>query len=288
MLANCTACQGLVRVPATAKPNQHVSCPHCSGSFALVQVLDQQVPEVQFLNGEAPKVDADAFSGVQVDSTNTSEPVNEAPVIEPGSKFQVPPQLAKGVRKRRRRRRSSSSRSEASRGTEAAENIKSRREERRLEEAKKQAEALSIAKPEPVREVVSEPAASIAAPVPAASVAGVSSPQSPQSAQPRRPSQRKTGDSAAAEWIKILLGGALAIPIAYLLLLWGFGRDPLSLAPSINRIVPALVPDYMVASESESTDGVESDQETPVSNSERLAIPETDPDDIGDVPDSVF
>jgi len=277
LLANCSACQGLVRVPATAKPDQEVSCPHCSGSFSLVQVLDQQVPEVQFRNGEAPDVDLASFKVVPA-----GEPVNEAPVIEPGSKFQVPPQLAKGIRKRRKRRRSrsSSESSKTTRGSEAHENIKSRRDERRREDAQKQAEALNVVRHE-------------SSSVESSTTSSASSSSSHRGGSSQRQKQRRPGGNAdrensAAEWIKILLGGALAIPIAYMLLLWGFGRDPLSVAPTIHRFVPALVPDYMAGTDTEDGEDVPSAEGESNSSVDRLPFPETDPDDIGDVPDSTI
>ena len=84
---------------------------------------------------------------------------------------------------------------------------------------------------------------------------------------------------------KVALGGALAIPIAYLMLLWVFGRDPLSLAPTINRIIPAAVPDYMVADENPEEETPKAEKDYSI---DRLPVPDTDPDDIGEIPGSVL
>lgn len=294
LLANCLDCQGLVRVPATARPNQSVSCPHCGVSFSLERVLDQQVPEVQFLNGEAPP--AVGSAAINVGESSAVEQVEQAPVIEPGSKFQVPPQLAKGVRRRKRRRRSREKSSPS--GTEASENSKARRDERRREEAAAQAAALSVGTG-PGTEVVTDSAASSQmapserAPSERSSSQNGSSQRSSRSESGERSRSRQRSSSSRNaqpesrpffEWLKIVLGGALAIPIAYLMLLWVFGRDPLSLAPTIYQIIPAAVPEYMVVEE-------EPVEETPAKTGKarnRLPVPETDPDDIGEIPGSVL
>lgn len=51
--------------------------------------------------------------------------------------------------------------------------------------------------------------------------------------------RRKTG---IGEWLKVVLGAVLAIPIAQLILWWVFAADPLHLAASVSRVAPALVP----------------------------------------------
>jgi len=51
------------------------------------------------------------------------------------------------------------------------------------------------------------------------------------------------------EAIKILVGGLLAAPIAYLLLMWVFSRDPLGLVPTLNAVAPAIVPDKLNVSD---------------------------------------
>lgn len=55
--------------------------------------------------------------------------------------------------------------------------------------------------------------------------------------RPKPPSQNPT-----AEMAKVVIGGLLAIPIAYMLVLWVFNQDPINLAPKINQVAPFLVP----------------------------------------------
>jgi hypothetical protein len=47
------------------------------------------------------------------------------------------------------------------------------------------------------------------------------------------------------EALKITLGGLLAFPVAYLILLWGIGKDPLQVAPALSRTIPFIVPKSM-------------------------------------------
>jgi hypothetical protein len=44
------------------------------------------------------------------------------------------------------------------------------------------------------------------------------------------------------EIVKVIVGGILAIPIAYLLVLWIFGQDPLNVVPKVENVAPYMVP----------------------------------------------
>ena len=59
----------------------------------------------------------------------------------------------------------------------------------------------------------------------------------------------------AVEIFKVVLGGALAIPIAYLLVLWVFKQDPLDVAPKIVQTAPFLLPAEFRALEDEAKSG---------------------------------
>lgn len=65
---------------------------------------------------------------------------------------------------------------------------------------------------------------------------GESSRQRPRA---RRPRER----NSAVEAIKVVMGGLLAIPIAYLVVFWLFKQDPLDLGPKIGNVAPFLVPE---------------------------------------------
>jgi len=246
----------MIRIPNTARPNQSVSCPHCSVSFSLAEVLDQQVPEVNFVEGVAIPQPATNGRAVVTPEAN-GEP--EAPVIDTGkSKFQVPPQLSAGLRKKRRRRRRSSSSSTRS-GTEAEETRRNLKEEKRREK-----EALTPSTPIIPMVSTSEPiTVSDEPPVVKKSGSPAATESDPRRARSRpRSSQQST--SSVGEFLKIIFGGAIALPTAYLILMWGFGKDPFAIAHTINAIAPVVVPDYMVADE-EGADGESS--ETPKATS---------------------
>jgi hypothetical protein len=88
----------------------------------------------------------------------------------------------------------------------------------------------------------------------------------------------------ALEMVKVVVGGLLAIPIAYLLVLWLFGQDPLDVGPSISNIAPFLVPEKYneenenVSPKLESSDESETDQNSGIDDS--VAVPPLDPDRV--------
>ena len=45
---------------------------------------------------------------------------------------------------------------------------------------------------------------------------------------------------------KLVVGGLLALPIAYMILFWVFTKDPLNIAPVLYRTVPGIVPEVLV------------------------------------------
>lgn len=57
----------------------------------------------------------------------------------------------------------------------------------------------------------------------------------------------KSGKNPTVEFIKVVLGGLMAIPIAYAIVLWAFNKDPLNVGPQISEYVPFVVPaDFQV------------------------------------------
>jgi len=62
----------------------------------------------------------------------------------------------------------------------------------------------------------------------------------------RRPSSRRSAPtSTTAEMIKVILGGLLAFPTAYLVVFWVFHRDPLEIGPATGKVVPFVVPEKL-------------------------------------------
>ncbi len=256
LFANCEQCHGIIRIPITVRPDSSVSCPHCENQFQLSSVLDQQVPEIQMLDGSSPPTHNITVKDVEID-TGTA-------IKQQDGKFVVPSQLAAGIKKRKRRRRKSSSERSAepvspangsTRQLSEADELRiARREDRTNRERDKLQQQRNAS----------------------AARARGELPKGPARGSSRRKSSKR---SPVIEVFKIAVGGMLAIPIAYLLLMWMFSRDPLSLAPTIYDYAPGLVPGALVLDESDPVE-IPAIGDTDEFNSDSLPIPDTDPDDI--------
>lgn len=125
-------------------------------------------------------------------------------LINERESFVVPPQLSKGARRSGRRRSNSGSSSERKRSGESSRN------------GERDTAARSKSSPSGGNGVPSFATSS------------------------RRP--KTSTRNPTVEMIKVVVGGLLAIPIAYMLVLWVFQQDPINVAPKINQVAPFLVP----------------------------------------------
>lgn len=241
LFGNCPQCEGIVRIPSKARHDSYASCPHCDVTFQVSSCLSLQVPEVKFVNGTVPQT---PVAVAAVPTTNDLE-IDTESGEKPKTKFVVPPQLAAGIKKRKRRRSRSSGSSSSSRvaGTEAEESRNQRRIERAEQERIELKQKRELAK---------------------------KAQKSRRSSSSRHSSSGTGNDSGQYEILKIAIGGMLAIPIAYLLLMWGFSRDPFSLAPTINSVMPSLVPSAMAPQDEPSDTAPASEDE---GSSSRSGIP---------------
>jgi hypothetical protein len=202
IIGNCLSCQGLVRVPATAPAKSRVRCPHCSESYLLYEILDRSIPELELV--ETPKV---AVETPRVDQILIKTDKDR----EENKKFVVPPQLSKGARRSRHRHRSGeSSETGVQRSGSSQREPGDRPASQRSDPFQRRAE------------------------------------HSDRSRSRHRPASRSARFRAernpAVEAVKVIAGGLLAIPIAYLLVLWFFKQDPLNVGPKLGGVVPFLVP----------------------------------------------
>ena len=229
--ANCVSCDGIVRVPIAIRPNSDVNCPHCGARCEFGDLTDQ-IPEVQVI--------------VDDDSSPESEFQIDESIEQQDGKFVVPPQLAAGIKKRRRRRRRSSSSSSSSASSSSSPSSSASEPSqqatpvvapKQLTEAEENKQHRKEERIERKREEFQQKRQSAANPAPR---------------RPRRPSSPKR--NPVAEALRVAIGGALAAPIAYLLLMWVFSRDPLHLVPTINSFAPILVPDKLVLDDDEVND----------------------------------
>ena len=240
-------CEGIIRIPIAIRGNSLISCPHCSTQFKLAEFADQ-IPQGEIVESENLNGTASDSGEFQIDTDG---------IAQQDGKFVVPPQLAAGIRKRRRRRRKRSSESSSSdtntpkQLSEAEELRTARKEERAQREREKIQAGVSAA-------VVANP--------------NVRSRSQRKSSAPKR--------SPVFEAVKIIFGGLLAAPIAYLLLMWVFSRDPLNLVPTINSYAPILVPEALTFEGDESTKPLVDPDGIPEDSLRGLPVPETDPDDI--------
>jgi len=245
--ANCLHCEGIIRVPIKVRADSIVNCPHCDSRFQLTDFMDQ-IPEVQVNSGLE-------FNGNGALSTDEFQIETASGTEQQDGKFVVPPQLAAGIKKRRRRRRRSSESAESATRADANQQIseaEEHRRNRRDERAQKEREKIQL--------------------------------QRENAAVTVDPHKRRTRPAAPKrnpilEGIKILLGGLLAAPIAYLLLMWLFSKDPLGLSPTIYNYAPLLVPESLIFDDLESGPSIEGSGES-VDSLRGLPIPETDPDDV--------
>ncbi len=76
----------------------------------------------------------------------------------------------------------------------------------------------------------------------------------PKNATPlKRPLRRRKPKTkvTSGDFVKVMLGGMLAFPVAQAILWWGFHRDPLSLGPKVASAVPFIVPRTLRGGEQE-------------------------------------
>ena len=105
--------------------------------------------------------------------------------------------------------------------------------------------------------------------------------ESSRSSSPSRrqaPSQQK---SSVLEMMKVLVGGALAIPIAYMLVFWVFHQDPLDIGPSIGNVAPFLVPEQLRGDSDVESGEARGTEANPIDgDTEKLTVPSLDPDKV--------
>lgn len=58
----------------------------------------------------------------------------------------------------------------------------------------------------------------------------------------RRPAPRRKQPSVIGQLVGVILGGAMAIPITFAILIWGFGKDPFNLTPMVPDSLAFLLP----------------------------------------------
>lgn len=160
--------------------------------------------------------------------------------------FVVPPQLSKGAKRSGRRRGSNSSSGKSTDGQETSGGSNGERSKRKSSSSSRSKRRSNFG----------------------SSSRGGKSKRSPQ-----------------FELLKVVFGGLLAIPIAYLLVLWVFRQDPLNVGPSVGNVVPFLIPADLRGAEDDADDKpkAENNKDEKTSSNDgadSLAIPKLDPDRV--------
>ena len=244
IVGNCIVCEGLLRVSAKAKSNAQVRCPHCQETFSLASLLESAVPEVEMLQPDASAASSVASPTVTA-TTTTDTPEKKDLYIDKGvdtskdaaGKFVVPSQLAKGARRRKSSRSRSSSRSGSS-SRSSRDGHRSGSSDHRSDEGRGASDGSR-----------SEGSRSESDARGSNEFADDSS-RSPEGASHRstRHRDKRATQAAASEpnpfvtFLKILAGAGIALPIAYLIVMWGFTRDPLGIGKQIGERMPFVVP----------------------------------------------
>ncbi len=272
IMGNCLRCQGLVRVPATAPTKSTVKCPHCDHSFLLSEILNQAVPELEIVESGQPQTAAEEQIATEKDAEG---------------RFVVANQLRQTSKRSRRARRRSSSRSESTEGMVMIPKSLPEVESGRAGPAQRTESngshpAAAITQSQLSRESFDSRRSSGSSSRRRES----SSSDSSRSRSSSRSSSKEP--SVVFEILKVVFGGALAIPIAYLLVLWVFRQDPLHVAPTIYKSAPFLLPDDFKVDEEEASAVTPGNSQIETENVEEvldvssgLPKPRLDPDDVG-------
>lgn len=231
IVGNCIACEGLVRVSAKTKANSNVRCPHCQQAFPLARLLESAVPEVEVVEADSATMEK---SNLYIDQNVTVG-------RDAAGKFVVPSQLAKGARRRKSSRSSGSSRSgphSSSRSSrsdsdrESTERTSSRaaviesspHDSSRNGSARRSDSNERSANPSPHNENRE------------------GSHRSTRHRDMRAVEAAASAPNPAVAFLKVFAGAVLALPIAYLIVMWVFGIDPGGVGKRIGDKVPFIVP----------------------------------------------
>ena len=214
IVGNCSSCRGHVRVPVDVNPNVSVRCPLCGEMSRLGAILEEAIPLMEIVGDYSVQV-APASRSPMIDSIDikTESESHRAK----GERFEVSPILSKGAK--RRRRRGSSSRS-----TSDSEKQNGFRGQPSSEGAPPMVEFDSSVAQKPNLEGELRRA------------------REQRSKRSSRKHSHGFSSSGKFEIAKVLLGAAMALPVAQMMIWWWISVDPLNLGPPVSRVIPAIVP----------------------------------------------
>ena len=311
VLGNCSACNGLMQIPVVTDVGAFVKCPHCQGKMSVRELIATIAPEAEVVENAALIKDA------EIDYAADRQRVYEEPETpKPREKFVVPNQLSAGAsrrtRKRRERqlkaarearlsngdankkanksgRRSSDVNSQPTSGRVSQEKVDADRRLAESRAAESRAAETEAEKSKAALAVGNSSNASAAATIPStprppSGSASTSRSSNRSSASSRRRSDEDDPEFVLVDVIKLLVGGVVAAPIAYLALLWIVGVDPFGMAPRFESLSPSLVPESLRSEEDDSaltpSPSVDMSSRFETGEAGGLPMPETNPDSI--------
>ena len=246
-------------------------------------MLESAVPEVEVLEHESSTSSAPTPTPTASPRATAAPPVKTDLYIDNTSetskdaagKFVVPSQLAKGARRRKSSRRGGSSRSDSSRSSSRSSGHDSSSRDTRRHDADHG--GIELAPPnDPSRQTNSDTYRNGSTSESASSSVDSSEHsddfrehEARRRSQPdfrsdddqahrstrhrdRRAEAGSPEPSPVVVFLKIVGGGLLALPLAYLIVMWIFSRDPLGIGESLGEKVPFLVPSALRADDDDS------------------------------------
>lgn len=307
---NCISCMGMVRISTTMSVNATVRCPHCQQSFVLKDLLDQSLPPLEVVVNDVPEDAPELVDAPYIDTLHLKRDEQENRPEKPRVKFDIPKALKDGAKRRRRRRRSRSSSSGGERRSSSSD--------RRSARSDSGASNFVIPSVSPtdgasanhdtttMGEAVERQRSTNSRSNRSGSRSRSSSARSGESSSYRgkvsthasRLKEAKTEFDVLAI-SRALFGCVLAFTMAYLMLIWVFKTDPLGVAPAISKAVPFAIPSSMQDGKApevevvgdkpkrelpsylrEDEDVKPFEPETLPYDSDRIAVPNIDPDEV--------
>ena len=286
VLGNCSSCNGLMQIPVVTDVAAFVICPHCQGKISVRTLIATIAPDAELVSDETQRKQD------EIDYAADRQRVYEEPETpKPREKFVVPNQLSAGASRRTRKRRErqlraareaklsngdanknanskrgSSSNRRSSRDSSqpssvpptnaqaASEQIDSSRQPAEQADAGHRPAESNLAVAQSNTSKNSSAAPIESTPRPPSREANASRSSSRSSSTSRRRSDDDDSDFALSDVVKLLIGGVVAAPIAYVALLWIVGVDPFGMAPRFESLSPSLVPASLRSDEDESVE----------------------------------
>lgn len=316
---NCVSCMGMVRISHSMSVNATVRCPHCQQSFVLKDLLDQSLPPLEVVINDAPDEVAKQDEAAKqedapyIDTLHLKRDEQDNRPEKPRVKFDIPKALKDGAKRKRRRRRSKSSSSSKS---------SSERSSSRPDTGSSNFVIPSEASNKAAKNgaAIDNDATTMGEAVKRRRSSSGEGSRSGSRSRGGSSTSTRNRDSAAyrgkvsthASRLKAanpefnvlaifrgLLGCLVAFTMAYLMLIWIFKSDPLSVAPAISKAVPFAIPASMQNGAEPEDEIVDTkpkrelpsylrddedvkpfEPETYPDDNDQIAVPNIDPDEV--------